>query len=241
MVQSYIAELERGVSHSRLAKYRPHGGSDLDMAVNYLWNIALSEALYPGLFALEVTLGSSIHHALTDREGSDMWFRMLLEPGQLGLYADTHMKLFNRLKRKDPTAGQIVAELPFGFWTTLLSQPYHQVLWAPEKTALVKTVFPNLPPTPSNRHYGHQRYNELRLLRNRVMHHEPVWYRTNLYQQWEEMIDAIGWIRLGVRESALVLDHFDDTYRNGKARIEGELRLRFNLHEPEKYLSTPES
>lgn len=229
MIQAYVAALEQGISNPRLSKYRPPGGSDLEMAVNYLWNIALSEALFPGLAALEVTLRSSIHHALTAREGTDMWFRTLLEPGQLSVYAQSHLKLYNRLKRTEPTSGQVVAELTFGFWTTLLSQPYHQTLWVPDKTALVKAVFPHLPPTPSNRHFVHQRYNDLRILRNRVMHHEPIWHRPRLYQEWEEMIEAIGWISPTTRDSILLLDHFTDTYRNGRLRIETELQARFGI------------
>ena len=229
VAQRYFENLEKGVSNPRLTKYRLPGGSDRDTAVNYLWNIELAEALYPGFAALEVTLRNSIHHALTTREGTDMWFRMLLEPGQLSVYAQTHLKLYNRLKRTEPTSGQLVAELTFGFWTTLLSQPYHQNLWAPNKTALVKSVFPHLPPTPSNRHFVHQRYNDLRILRNRVMHHEPIWYRPQLSQEWAEIIEAIGWVNPTVRDSILILDHFTDTYTNGKARIDADLRQRFGL------------
>lgn len=174
MVQAYIADLERGISPPRLSKYRPQNGSDLEMAVNYFWNIELSEALYPGLAALEVTFRSSVREALTRREGTDMWFRSLLEPGQLREYANAYLRLLKGLKGKHPTSGQIVAQLTFGFWTTLLSQPYNQSLWAPQRSALFRAVFPHFPPVPNNRHFGHQRYNDLRLLRNRVMHHEPI-------------------------------------------------------------------
>lgn len=229
VVQAYLAELERSVSMPRLSKYRPQSGSDLETAVNYFWNIELSESLYPGLAALEVTLRSSIHDALTAREGADMWFRKLLEPGQLRGYAETHYTLFNRLKQKPPTSGQIVAELTFGFWTTLLSQPYHQTLWAPQKSALVKVVFPHLPRIPNNRHFIHQRYNDLRMLRNRVMHHEPIWYRPNLSQEWEGIIEAIGWISPTTRDSILLIDHFEDTYHNGKARVEADICQRFGI------------
>lgn len=229
MVQAYVVDLERAVSRARLSKYRPRNGTDFDMAVNYFWNIELSEALYPGLAALEVTLRSSVHEALTTREGTDMWFRTQLEPGQLRTYADAYLKLLKDLKGQHPTSGQVVAQLTFGFWTTLLSQPYNQSLWAPHKIALLKAVFPNLPPVPNNRHFIHQRYNNLRLLRNRVMHHEPILFRPDLYQEWEGMIDAIGWISPTTRDSVLAIDHFDDTFHSGKARIEAALRQRFNL------------
>lgn len=199
------------------------------MAVNYFWNVALSEALYPGLAALEITLRGSIHDALTAREGTDMWFRGLLEPRQLRDYASAYLTLYERLKRNTPTSDQIVAELTFGFWTTLLSQPYHQSLWVPRGTQLVKTVFPHLSPTPNNRHFVHQRYNDLRLLRNRVMHHEPIWHRPNLLREHQAVIEAIGWISPTTKESIMLIDHFDDTYHNGRANIEENLHLRFNF------------
>lgn len=228
MVKSYIASLEQAVSGERLSRYQLPDGSDIDTAVNYLWNIALSESLYPSLAAIEVTLRNSIHNALTEREGTDMWFRTLLEPGQLSTYAQTHLSLYNRLKRTEPSAGQLVAELTFGFWTTLLSQPYHQALWALNRTAMVRQVFPHLPPTPSNRHFVHQRFNDIRILRNRIMHHEPIWYRPRLHDEWKEMIEAIGWISPVMRDSVLILDHFEDTLASGRARIETHLRMRAN-------------
>lgn len=229
MVAAYIRDLERAVSNPRLSRYRPPNGSDLEMAVNYFWNIELSEALYPSLAALEVTLRSGIHEALTSREGTDMWFRGLLEPGQLKMYATAYLALLNRLKGRHPTSGQIVAELTFGFWTTLLSQPYHQNLWVQQRAALIRAVFPHLPPVPNNRHFIHLRYNNLRILRNRVMHHEPIWSRHNLLQEWQHTIEAIGWISPVTRESVLLIDHFDDTFLNGQSRIETALRQRFTI------------
>lgn len=201
----------------------------MQMAVNYFWNIELSEALYPGLAALEVTLRSSVHEALTSRDGTEMWFRTQLEPGQLREYADAYLNLVRDLKGQRPKSGQIVAQLTFGFWTTLLSQPYHQSLWTPHKSALLRAVFPYLPRIPNNRQFVHQRYNNLRLLRNRVMHHEPILYRQNLFQEWEGMMESIGWISPTTRDSVLAIDHFDDSFHNCKARSEAALRQRFNL------------
>jgi len=65
LVTAFISDLRAAISLPRLDKYRPVGGTDLDMAVNHFWNIAHFEALYPDLAVLEVTLRSSIHQALT--------------------------------------------------------------------------------------------------------------------------------------------------------------------------------
>jgi hypothetical protein len=236
MVQQLVTDLRRAVSQPRLDAYRPLGGSNLDMVVNYYWNIALSEALYPGLALLEVSLRSSVHEALTVREGTDMWFRNLLEPGQLRDYANACLTLLHRQKGTQPTSRQIVAELTFGFWTTLLSKPYHQTLWAPNHAALVKSVFPNLPPTPSNRHYIHQRYNNLRFLRNRIMHHEPIWDGVKLPQRpraalsdlHRELRETIGWISSSAQLGFDQVDRFTAVL-NDRQQLESDLKSRFSI------------
>jgi len=121
------------------------------------------------------------------------------------------------------------AELTFGFWTTLLSQPYHQMLWVQHRAQLVRGVFPHLPRVPNNRHFIHQRYNNLRILRNRVMHHEPVWNRPNLLGEWRDTIEATGWISPVTRDSVLLIDHFSDTFHHGQSRIERVLSQRFAI------------
>lgn len=236
MVVQVIADLRAGVSQPRLESYRPAGGSDLDMIVTYFWNIALAEALYPGLAALEVILRSSIHSSFTAHAATDMWFRELLELGQLRDYAHAHVSLINRRKGAHPTSDQIVAERTSGFWTTLLSQPYHQRIWAPNRTAMVKMVFPHLPRLPNNRHTIHQRYNDLRFVRNRAMHHEPVWNGVRLPQRGvvalevlhQEMIEAIGWISPTAQRAVDRLDRFTSVLNN-RVQLQNDLSARLGI------------
>jgi len=168
-----------------------------------------------------------------------MWLRGLLELGQLQAYAKAYLHL-SRAGTKQPTPDQIVAQLAFGFWTTILSKPYHHTLWTPDNTALVKAVFPYLPPTPNNRNAIHQRYNDLRLLRNRVMHHEPIWKGINtgkngfvaLSDLHSHMIEEIGWVNPIARTSIEVIDRFDNVLDTGKEKIERGLRDRFDTSIP---------
>ncbi|MGH2559874.1 MAG: hypothetical protein ACRDJH_12480 [Thermomicrobiales bacterium] len=236
----FVADLQRTVSTPRLDAYRLPNGTDWDMALNYFWNVALSEALYPGLCMLEVTLRNAIHRDLSRREGTELWFRGLLEPRQLRDFAGTSVSLHDKLKRQ-PTPGQIVAELNFGFWTTLLSQPYNQSLWTPNKSALLRAVFSRPPRVPNNRHYIHGRYNDLRLLRNRVMHHEPIWngltYKqtgqsdrhVDIYDLHNQILEAIGWVSDTARRSVQQIDTFDTVYQQGRAQIEADLKAEFNI------------
>ncbi len=240
MVQVYVAELEQAVSSPRLAGYRSPSGSDLDMAVTYFWNIALCESLYPALDALEITLRNSIHRAATQIHGTEFWFD---QPGILTMrqpyqVRDARGRLTQR--GRPHTAGRIVAELHFGFWTTLLSDPYHSPFWMPERAQMLKKAFPHMTNATRIRGDIHRRYDILRYLRNRVFHFEPVWNGVpvplqqtvsihNVEDMYADVLEAIGWISPAVRDSVMLLDHFDDTRYSGKAHIEKALRERFDL------------
>lgn len=88
MVSSLIPALALPLPSVRLEAYRPVGASDLEMMVNYLWNIELSEALYPCLQSFEVALRNSIHASLSDHFQNEFWFDqgILLEWQEETLY-----------------------------------------------------------------------------------------------------------------------------------------------------------
>ena len=67
MVVRLVSDLELPLARVRLSTYRPAGGTDEEMLVNYLWNMALCEALYPCLNTLEVSLRNGLHHAASIR------------------------------------------------------------------------------------------------------------------------------------------------------------------------------
>ena len=77
-----------------------------------------------------------------------------------------------RRERKRPDVGRIIAELNFGFWTSLLDRRYEQVLWP----AMIKQVFPHMPRRQRTRVNLVERFNEVRQLRHRIFHHESIWY-----------------------------------------------------------------
>jgi hypothetical protein len=86
VISQFVADLQKVLSQERLDEYRPPGGTDLDMIVNYFWDIDLAEAIVPCLHAAELALRNSIHDAFATHYGTDLWFYQpgVLEPGQLG-------------------------------------------------------------------------------------------------------------------------------------------------------------
>lgn len=235
MVAQYVANLEHLVSKPRLDRYRPANGDDLETAVTYLWNAALSEALLQGLAAVEVGLRNAVHTTLTAYAGTEYWFQSVLKEAEMNEVHDTWAKLSRRHK-KPPTPGKIIAELMFGFWPPLFSNAYHDLWWS-NGTALFKMAFPNVPTgVPPYQAIVlkdvYQRTEACQKLRNRVMHHEPIFtglIRLNvpvlpLSAIHQYIIDLLTWIHPDLVLSLNAVDRFEHVLQNGKTEIEEKLK-----------------
>jgi hypothetical protein len=226
VVSQFVADLQRTFSQERLDEYRPAGGSDLDMIVNYFWDIELAQAIVPCLHAAELALRNSVHNAFTAYYGTEMWFYQpgVLEPGQLGELSRALGQLSRR--RAQPTSGRIVAELTSGFWVTVLSDPYHQRIWQPDSFAMLRAVFPHSGTLP--RQVIQTRFNSIRKLRNRVFHFEAIWDRPDLLREHTEIHEAIGWISPTLQQAILAVDHFPQV-AVGREHVETDLKAHLEI------------
>jgi hypothetical protein len=77
--------------------------------------------------------------------------------------------------------GKVVAELSFGFWWSLLATEYNRRLWQP----CLRAAFDG----SVRRAALHAELNELRLLRNRIAHHEPI-HRRDLSAVYGRLLDV---------------------------------------------------
>jgi hypothetical protein len=192
--------LETSLSPERIATYVQFTNGDREKALClYTWNTAISAAFYAPLQGLEVALRNSMHRQIETVYGSH-WY----DNQQCGLDAGTLNRIDeakNKLKKGryliDPP--HIVAELPFGFWVSLLGkggQPrppeihkrnYEMTLWRP---ALFR-AFPHS--GRRNRSDTHKPLDYLRTLRNRIAHHEPIFNR-HLEKDYQSIIEVTEWI-----------------------------------------------
>lgn len=236
MVSRFIADLERPVSRVRLENYRPTNPTtddDLAMVVNYFHNIELSEALYPSLEAFEVALRNSIHLALSQHFQNVYWFDQagfypkprppVAEPRQMRLIREARDHLAKEGKPDD--ADRIVAELNFGFWHALLNRPFERTLWRPNRAALLGQVFPHTTRRQRDRQALWDRVDRIRIIRNRVMHYEPIWYRPHLAQDHADILDALGWISTAMQQTIAMCDRFPTVLTSGRATIERRILM----------------
>lgn len=180
------------------------------MVVNYVWNMELSEALYPCLQTFEIALRNSIHAAFTEHHKTDMWFE---QHDLLDWQKDTLQKARDQLTtfREPHEPGRIVAELSFGFWSSMFNSPYEHI-WYADRAALLERVFPNIPRTLRTRKKISQRVERIRRLRNRVFHYEPVWNKTDLQERHAQIHEALAWINVEIRDVMALSDRFDSVF-----------------------------
>lgn len=241
-IAAYVASLEAVLAPDRLAAYRPPGGNDPAMVSTYFWNAALSRDLHLIMGAVEVSMRNGIHTALSVYAGQSDWYdRIALLPREQ-IRVD-QAKDTIRKAGKPVTPGRVVAAVNFDFWTSLLSagfgpNGYGTTIWSPNNAALVKRAFPNLPVPNDNRGYAHNRFNTLRLLRNRTSHHEPIWQGMTLRSGttfpladlYADALDAIGWVSPELRSSIVAFDRFPATLQSGLAAQKEAIKRHLGIN-----------
>jgi hypothetical protein len=231
-ITPFVRDLHRPISQVRLEAYRPPNGTDLDMLVTYFWNVALSEALYPTILAFEVALRNTIHLTLSQRYGAALWFDRanLLEQRERDAVADARDQL--RRSRKQATDGRIIAALSFKFWVFMFNRPYEARIWQRNNNpAVLRQAFPRLPTAFRSRAAVEQRCEEIRVLRNRVAHAEPIWNWPDLDEKHRNIVRAIKWISPQLEIAVRKRDRFQDVYDTGRRVIERDLRNQIGLRQ----------
>jgi hypothetical protein len=166
----------------------------------YWWNVEISAAFYGPLHCLEVTLRNALHSQLRQRyEQADWWTNAPLSPSGVRAVEEARGKC---QRRKDRTTGadDVVAQLSFGFWVSLLSAGarYDRLLWVPA----LHRAFPHY---SGRRDVLHDNLLSMVLLRNRIMHHEPIHHR-DLAADHRKVYRLLGYISPDSAKHALRMD-----------------------------------
>ena len=67
----------------------------------------------------------------------------------------------------------LVSRMSFGFWCAFFHRRYDPILW--QRSHAIISVFPNLPREQRTRKFIEPLLRNIKELRNRIAHHEPVW------------------------------------------------------------------
>lgn len=156
------------LSHARFNTYLTWVGHDHEMALRlYTYNIHLCAALGSPLHMLEITMRNTVDRRMVATFGPD-WLTgapggLVLTPYQRSAIQSAVDIL--RRQGKRITHDPLVAELSFGFWTSLFGHQSHY-LWQHLRPIFVTNGL-------QRRTIAHH-LTDLRNLRNRMAHHEPI-------------------------------------------------------------------
>jgi hypothetical protein len=175
-VEQHDAEhLHRMLGQARLPEYEAFCAGDKVAALRlFCWNTEVSAAFYGPLQHLELALRSVLDQHLFQLFGQDDWWNH----SQANLHHGARAKIdeaVRQLSRRGPVPApaHVVAELPFGFWVSLLGSgnSYDQRLW---RTALYR-AFPGY---HGGRHALHRRTTRTRRVpETHARPPEPAWLR----------------------------------------------------------------
>lgn len=178
MVDGMPEWVERFFSAPRMKPYLRAAGGDAEAAMRlYRWNTEVSDSLYTPLHYVELAVRNALHGCLADQYGRrDWWVVAPLDVGGKALVSKARAKCGlnerrrareQRRRERPVTVDDVVTELNFGFWTTLLVKRYDRTFWR----AGLYRAFPyhSGPRAPLS-----DDLHALVRLRNRVMHYEPI-------------------------------------------------------------------
>ena len=191
---------ERHFAHARLQHYLSHTGGDQSAAMElYRWNVAISGAFWQSLAYFEVALRNALdermgtRHSASGRQGH--WvFDDARELGRDAEGPGHHRQPYKdiaegirrvRRNHKPLSAGQIISEVPFGFWHQLISRR-QMFLW-PDLAG----AFPHAP--NRNQPTIQRPVAQLREFRNRLGHHHRVWSES-VQDRYDDLLRVAGYI-----------------------------------------------
>ena len=199
---------EEALSLERFGRYLAWAGGDRGRAIAmYGLNTRLSESLYTPLQTLEVALRNRIHTVLAEAKGED-WYGghagILLVPHQ----SEQATKAIDELAKggKPVTAGGVVASLTFSFWTTMFNKAY-ETLW---QQTLHRIADPTAPKGLRRKDFSTP-LTQVRVLRNRIAHHEPILH-WNLRKHHNLILQLIEWLSPPAAKWCSENDRFPQVY-----------------------------
>ncbi len=205
--------VEAALSLERFARYVAWARGDRRRAVElYTLNTRVSEALYVPLQALEVALRNRIHAVMTEASGAG-WFQP--EAGHVtDRQAEQVRAAIAELTEagKPIEDGRVVAALTFSFWTSMFGREQDD-LW---KRTLHRIA------TRDGKFLSRKAFatplTQVRLLRNRIAHHEPILY-WDLPKHHRAIADMTRWLSPAMDDWRATLDRFDQVHPPDRMRL----------------------
>ena len=197
-----LKKYQSTISIERLRSFIRRGETDVDVRVlleRYKDNILMSQAFYPVLSILEITLRNAIDTMLKTYIGED-WIEKelqqqnILQDYELNKLKEACIVAKQSSKSSALSHGKIVENLTFGFWTNLCLKRYGNKIWT--KPGRFRAVFVNFPQCQREQvHSISTKLTAIKRLRNKVYHYAPVLRsREKMLAMYNDMIEILSYL-----------------------------------------------
>jgi len=209
-------KLEEFVSKPRLDRYLVSCSNSKDRAIKlYEANLLVSQAFYPIMNLLETFIRNSINDKLADYFSDTSWIitqktgfmnHVTLQPKY---WLKTQVMNAERNTRGTITAGKIISEQAFGFWTSLFEPRHYRLIGGH-----IIHCFPNKP-APVNRIIIATMLNDIREFRNRIYHNEAICFQnitidfTHALNIKKQIFDLLDWMDADLKSYVMQFDNVD--------------------------------
>lgn len=199
--------VKQWLSEPRLHRYLSAARGDDELCMElYAWNNELAAALLRDLADVEVLVRNKFNNAIVGRRPGRHW---LLDPqspvrvekrhkARTGDWVDANAGIRARIERAIQDAGgvraspgQVVAQLTFGFWLSLVRRGREHEIWTPYVVHAFKARH--------ERQDVESHMSALNDLRNRVAHHEHL-LTTDVPKRHVCLLDFCRWLSPKVAE-----------------------------------------
>lgn len=170
-----IHECETICSSERLSTYLSMTHSYEKAMDLYLQNMYIASLFMPLLNLTEITLRNRIALSLTAIHGTHWaWKQGFQSSLPISSHFSPRKEMIQLANKHDKTKaiGKVIADSKFAFWSHLLTTRYQKPIW----NKYLNYSFPYLNST-QNRATLYTQIEQIRELRNRIAHHEPIFKR----------------------------------------------------------------
>ena len=201
-------------SNARVSRFVKAANGDRRKAQKmYYANARVAQSFQPLLSFFEVILRNQLHYALAAHFNDVQWLinqktGFMSDPSLTHTVKKTGKVMVNDFlkkeversertligKKRNVTAGRVIAELNLGFWNSLYETHHYALL-----KGVPCKIFKSLP-TGYGRKEVNNAIQEIRTLRNRVSHNEPLCFSNKAYdmtyakEMYGKINDFLSWI-----------------------------------------------
>lgn len=176
-----FAAIQVSLSGPRLGRYVQGSKGDCQLAVElYCWNLRLSKTLQTFLHYWEICLRNRLNEYFSSKYGLDwpydhVFLRNLTDSDYYKIM-DVIDRQKNMYRFSQVPTPRIISDLSAGFWVSQLSSAYEYSYNWSHNLALIFPHSQNL-----FRKQIHHDFDRLLKTRNRIAHHEPIYYKKPKY------------------------------------------------------------